>query len=152
MIYHDGHLRATTYEHRHAQEGCLPLMYDETQPLFSLDIEEGVTMDADSLATAPPLDVSTDLAENPVSTLVVGVVVGNSNQADIATRHASVLDHEQTYIAPVRRLNTVLQDVLDVDANPDRGPEEALAVLKSAMDTFNDETAGWLDIPSTPSQ
>lgn len=147
MIYHDRRLRASTYEDRHAQEGFLPLMYDETQPLFSLDNEEDDGTAADEPPTAPQAEVSPGPAENPSNALVIGFVVHDPTQTSITARQASTATHEQTYIAPVRRLNTVLQDVLDVDANPDRGPEEALAVLKSAMDTFNDDTAGWLDSP-----
>lgn len=52
--------------------------------------------------------------------------------------------YEETFVAPVRRLNKTLTDVLDVDAHPDREPEEALATLKSAIDEFHHDAAHWL--------
>lgn len=53
------------------------------------------------------------------------------------------LRHEATFVEPVRRLNETLSDVLDVEAHPQRTPEESLSLLKSAMDTFNDESEDW---------
>lgn len=51
--------------------------------------------------------------------------------------------YQDEFIAPVQRLNAVLTDVLDVDAHPDRDPEEAVALLKDAMNAFHEESAGW---------
>lgn len=53
--------------------------------------------------------------------------------------------YEETFVAPVRRLNDSLADVLDVDAHPDRDPETALAIVKNAVDRFAVDTDGWLD-------
>lgn len=52
--------------------------------------------------------------------------------------------YEETFVAPVRRLNETLTDVLDVDSHPNRDPEEALATLKVAIDEFHQDTADWL--------
>lgn len=52
--------------------------------------------------------------------------------------------YRATFVEPVRRLNETLADVLDVETHPDRTPEQAILLLKSAMDTFNDESEGWL--------
>lgn len=52
--------------------------------------------------------------------------------------------YEETFVAPVRRLNETLTEVLDVDSHPDRDPEEALSTLRSAIDEFHQDTATWL--------
>lgn len=48
-----------------------------------------------------------------------------------------------TFVEPVRRLNETLNDVLDTGAHPERTPEEALSLLKDAMDTFSVESSDW---------
>lgn len=52
--------------------------------------------------------------------------------------------YEETFVAPVRRLNASLTDVLDVDAHPGRDPETALALVKDAVDRFVVDADGWL--------
>lgn len=50
---------------------------------------------------------------------------------------------DRIFIEPVRRLHDTLNDVLDVEGNPGRSPDEALARVRSAMDTFHEETEAW---------
>lgn len=75
---------------------------------------------------------ATDAAATPAL-----VVVENSGTVQLAL-------YEETFVAPVRRLNESLSDVLDVDAHPDRDPETALALVKDAVDRFAVDTDGWL--------
>lgn len=53
------------------------------------------------------------------------------------------LELDQQFLAPVRRLNNTLADVLDIDAHPHRTPDEAMTLLREAMDAFNRETGNW---------
>lgn len=57
--------------------------------------------------------------------------------------HAMLATYTEKFVAPVRRLKATLSDVLDIDHHPDRSPEEALRLLKAAMEAFNAETADW---------
>lgn len=52
--------------------------------------------------------------------------------------------YEETFVEPVRRLNETLSDVLDPDADPDRTPGEALALVKDAVERFAEDADGWL--------
>lgn len=62
----------------------------------------------------------------------------------LASLQQWLVSYEAEYVAPVTKLHDTLAEVLDVDANPDRHPDEALAVLKGAMETFQEESANWL--------
>lgn len=62
----------------------------------------------------------------------------------VASGSAQLMLYEETFVAPVRRLNESLSDVLDVDAHPDRDPETALAIVKDAVDRFAEEATDWL--------
>lgn len=44
---------------------------------------------------------------------------------------------------PVRRLQSSLADVMDVEAHPERSPEEAMGLLREAMNAFSAETELW---------
>lgn len=52
--------------------------------------------------------------------------------------------YEETFVAPVRRLNETLSDVLDADAHPERTPDAALAIVKDAVERFAEDADGWL--------
>ncbi len=58
--------------------------------------------------------------------------------------HLATIDHDQVLYRPVRALNQALADLLDVEAHPDRQPEEAIALVTEAMTSFQDQTSAWL--------
>lgn len=62
----------------------------------------------------------------------------------VSSGSAQLMLYEETFVAPVRRLNESLSDVLDVDAHPHRDPETALAIVKDAVDRFAEEATDWL--------
>lgn len=73
----------------------------------------------------------------PQSAAPVPVPIDTERQVQLAL-------YEETFVAPVRRLNESLTDVLDVDAHPHRDPETALALVKDAVDRFAVDADGWL--------
>lgn len=84
-----------------------------------------------------PLDTSTRPSDVEA---VTGTLVEMRRSPTVRREEA----YEQTYVEPVRRLRATLSDVLDTESHPERAPEEALSILKDAMDTFNEESAHWL--------
>jgi hypothetical protein len=104
------------------------MMDTEEHSLFTLDPTLDNMLDAEPDTTH----------ESERVEVIAGVLVR------VAPQSGNVARYEETYVEPVRRLRATLSDVLDVDANPDRAPEEALTMLKHAMDTFNEESATWL--------
>lgn len=69
---------------------------------------------------------------------------GERTPARLFTRY-TLAEREEILEQPVRRLNTVLTEVLDYEAYPDRGAEETIALINDAMETFADETREWTE-------
>lgn len=74
------------------------------------------------------------------SEVVTAVVVHHGGRAS----DTQLALYEETFVEPVRRLNETLSDVLNPDADPDRTPGEALALVKGAVERFAEDTDDWL--------
>lgn len=75
--------------------------------------------------------------------VITAVVVAHPSAR--ASSSVQLALYEETFVAPVRRLNETLSDVLDADAHPDRTPDAALAIVKDAVERFAEDADGWLD-------
>lgn len=110
-------------------------MSEQQQDLFSLTEDSGDNLDATSA-----------FPQEPVVEVLTGVLVHLPSERTVGPvpQGSDLVRYERTVVEPVRRLNAALNDILDVDAHPDREPEEALSELRTAMDTFHEESANWL--------
>ena len=101
-------------------------MTNQPQALFSMDaVIHGQVVEVEDV----PLT-----HDDPIP---AGVVV-------LIPRHTTELAYEDRYIQPVRTLGAVLSDVLDIDQHPDRTPDEAMSMIKTAVETFADDSADWM--------